>query len=71
MEGSKISRLIYIQVLYDALPFEGVPIGVTRVVNNVHLSATCSSYVYASSTMDLCVERQIYVDLRRQNTSLP
>jgi hypothetical protein len=45
MEGFKISRLICILVLSDALPLEGVPTGVTRVAKNVHLSTTCSSCV--------------------------
>jgi hypothetical protein len=71
MEGFSISRSIYIQVLSDVLPLEGVPTKVTRVANNVRLSTTCSSYVYASPTTDLCVERQISIALRCRNTSLP
>jgi hypothetical protein len=31
MEGFKIPLLIYIHVMSDVLPLEGVPIGVTRV----------------------------------------
>ena len=31
------SMLIYIQVLFDALPLEGVPTGVTRVANKCAL----------------------------------
>jgi hypothetical protein len=53
MEGFKISSVIDIHVLYDALPLEGVPTGVTRVANNVHLSTTCSSCVYESPAMGL------------------
>jgi hypothetical protein len=49
MEEFHISRPIYIQVLSDALPLEGVPTWVTRVDNNLCLSTTCSSCVYASS----------------------
>jgi hypothetical protein len=33
MEGLRRSRSINIQVLPDALPLEGIPIGVTRVAN--------------------------------------
>jgi hypothetical protein len=47
-EGFKISRPIHIDVLSDALPLEGVPIGVRRVANNARLSTNCSSCVYAS-----------------------
>jgi hypothetical protein len=46
---------MYTSVVY-ALPLEGVPTGVTRVANNVHLSTTCIYYVHASPTMDLCTE---------------
>jgi hypothetical protein len=71
MEGFRISRSICIQVLSDALPLEGVPTRVTRVDNNVHFNTNCSSCVYASPTMDLCIERRIFVALKFQNTSLP
>jgi hypothetical protein len=56
MDGFKISRSICIQVLSDVLPLEGVPTGVTRVANNVRLSTTCSSCMYASLAVDLCVK---------------
>jgi hypothetical protein len=70
MEGFKISSSIHIQVLSDALPLEGVPTGVTRVANNVRLSTTCSSFLYDSLIVDLCIEQYIFVALRRRNTSL-
>jgi hypothetical protein len=56
MEGFGISRSICIQVLYDVLPLKEVPTGVTRVANNVRLSTSCSSIMYASPIMDLCIE---------------
>jgi hypothetical protein len=56
MEGFRRSKSIYIQVMSGALPLEGVPIGVTRVANNVLLSTTFSSCVYVSLTAYLCVE---------------
>jgi hypothetical protein len=71
MEGFTISRPVSIEVLFDAIPLEGVPTGVTRVANNVRLSTTCSSYMYASLTIVLCDEKHISVALRHQNTSLP
>jgi hypothetical protein len=70
-EGFNISRLIRIKVMFDVIPLKGVPTGVTRVADNVRLSTTCSSCMYASLAMDLCVERQISIALRRWNTSLP
>jgi hypothetical protein len=71
VEGFKISRSICIQVLSDALPLEGVPIGVTRVSNNVHLSTTCISCVYSFPIANLCVERHIFIALRRRNSLYP
>jgi hypothetical protein len=59
------------QVLADVISLEGVPTWVTRVANNVRLSTTSSSYVYASPTAYLCTERQFTVDLIRQSMSLP
>jgi hypothetical protein len=57
MEGFKISRPIRIKVLSDVLSLKGVPTEVTRVANNVRLSTTCSSCMYSSLKVDLCVER--------------
>jgi hypothetical protein len=37
MKGFKRSRSIHIQVLFDALPLEGVPTRVTRVANRCAL----------------------------------
>jgi hypothetical protein len=56
IEGFGISRSIHIEVLYDAIPLEGVCKRVTRVANNVCLSTTCSFCMYDSPTTDLCVE---------------
>jgi hypothetical protein len=55
MKGFMIARLIHIEVLSDALPLEGVPTWVKRVVQNMRLSTNCSSCMYDSSTMVLCV----------------
>jgi hypothetical protein len=69
--GFMIPRPIRIQVFSDVQPLEVVPTRVTRVSNNVSLSTSFISCLYASSTANLCVERQISVVLRRHNTSLP
>jgi hypothetical protein len=69
MKGFRIPRPARIQVLSDALPLKGVPTGVTRVSNNVSISTSCISCVYASPTADLCAEREIFVVLRRRNKS--
>jgi hypothetical protein len=68
MEGFIIPKPVCIHVFSDALPLEGVLTWVTRVSNNVSLKTSCISCVYASPTVDLCVERHITVVLRRQNT---
>jgi hypothetical protein len=55
MKGFMISRSNRIEVLSDALPLEGVPTWVKRVVKNMCLSTNCSSYMYESPTTGLCV----------------
>ena len=42
-----------VEVFFDALPLEGVPIGVTRVSKDVRLKISCILCVYASPTVDL------------------
>jgi hypothetical protein len=55
-----MTRIIYIQVFSDALPLEGVPTGVARVINicalNKHLYFLCvllPDYEFMHETTDL------------------